>query len=185
MRIYGSNDIKFNMRVFTVKRNFLLFILLLFLALLGCQKETRVAREGDAAPDFGLESISGDKVRLSELRGKVVLVNFWASWCPPCREEIPSLFSLNAALSGKNFRMLAVAIDEGGRETIENFFRKTGVSLPALFDPGGHVGKLYGITGVPETFVIDKRGTIRKKIVGPVDWANPEMIRYFDDLASN
>ncbi len=173
------------MRKLKAKRYFVLFISVLFLSVTGCRNEIPVPHEGDAAPDFTLESISGNKVRLSELRGKVVLVNFWASWCPPCREEIPSLFSLNAALTGKNFRMLAVAIDEGGRETIENFFRKTGVSLPALFDPGGLAGKRYGITGVPETFIIDKRGVIRKKVVGPIDWADPEMIRYLGALAAN
>lgn len=185
MQIRGSNGIQFCMREFRVKRYFFLFISFIFLTAAGCQKEMPVPHEGDEAPDFTLESISGDKVRLAELRGKIVLVNFWASWCPPCREEVPSLFSLNAAMAGKNFRLLAVAIDEGGRGSIENFFRKTGVSLPALFDPGGLVGKRYGITGVPETFIIDKQGKIRKKIVGPIDWADPEMIRYLDGLAVN
>jgi len=162
-----------------------LFISLLFLALTGCPDKAPVPREGASAPDFTLEGVSGEKVRLSDLRGKVVLLNFWASWCPPCREEIPSLFTLNAALTGKNFRMLAVAIDEGGRDQVMEFFRRTGVSLPALFDPGGNVGKSYGITGVPETFVIDKQGVIRKKVIGPIEWTDPGMMGYISNLANS
>ncbi len=163
----------------------LLFLSLMFLAGTGCRNENPVPREGAPAPDFTLESISGEKVRLSEMHGRVVLLNFWASWCPPCREEIPSLFTLNSALTGKNFRLLAVAIDEGGRDAVIRFFKRTGVSLPTVFDPGGFIGKRYGITGVPETFVIDKQGIIRKKVIGPIDWTGPEMMGYINKLANS
>ncbi len=178
--IYTSVD-----RRFAVKKILILFISIVFLAVTGCSNDTPVPREGSVAPNFTLESISGDKVSLSELRGKVVLLNFWASWCPPCREEIPSLYTLNAAMSGKNFRLLAVAIDEGGRDAVAQFFRRTGVSLPTLFDPGGPVGKRYGITGVPETFVIDKHGIVRKKVVGPLEWGDPGIIGYLNKLANS
>ncbi len=166
-----------------MKKILILFIAALFLTFTGCSNKSPAPREGDAAPDFTLESISGDKVSLSELRGKVVLLNFWASWCPPCRDEIPSLYTLNAAMSGKNYRLLAVAIDEGGRNAVSQFLKKTGVSLPVLVDPGGVVAKRYGITGVPETFVIDRMGKIRKKVVGPIDWTEPEMIKYLNKLS--
>jgi thiol-disulfide isomerase/thioredoxin len=172
-------------RRFTVKKILFLFISALLLAVTGCRNEAPVPHEGASAPDFNLESISGNKVRMSEMRGKVVLLNFWASWCSPCREEIPSLISLNAALTGKNFQLLAVAIDEGGRDAVMQFFSRTRVSLPTLFDPGGLAGRRYGIRGVPETFVIDKHGIIRKKVVGPIDWTDPEMIGYINKLAKS
>ncbi len=168
-----------------MKRILVLSASILFLTVMGCRNDAPVPREGAVSPDFTLESFSGGNVSLSELRGKVVLLNFWASWCPPCREEIPSLYTLNSVMSGKNFRLLAVAIDEGGRDAVAQFFGRMGVSLPTLFDPGGHVGKRYGITGVPESFVIDKHGIIRKKVVGPLDWNDPGIIGYINKLANS
>jgi len=165
-----------------VKKSICLFLALLLIVITGCRRDAPVAREGESAPDFTLTGLSGEKVRLSDFRGKVILLNFWASWCPPCREEIPALVSLEKAMAGKDFRMLAVAIDKGGRDAIVEFFRRQGVTLPVLLDSDGSVGKTYGITGVPETFVIDKKGTIRKKIIGPIDWSDISVIRYLDNL---
>jgi peroxiredoxin len=165
-----------------VKANLFLIIGVVLLVLTGCKSETPAPREGEPAPDFELTALSGEKVRLSGLRGKVVLLNFWASWCPPCREEIPSLVTLNAKLPARDFQLLAVAIDKGGREAISAFFGKTGVILPTLLDSDGLVAKEYGITGVPETFVIDKQGIIRKKVIGPIDWSDPAVIRHLDSL---
>jgi peroxiredoxin len=167
-----------------MKKIIVLVVSLFLLAVTGCHKDVPAPKEGDAAPDFKLTSLSGPDVRLSDLRGKVVLVNFWASWCPPCREEIPSLVTLNTVMSGKNFRMLAVSQDVGGREAVAGFFKKLGISLPTLFDPDASVGKKYGITGVPETFIVDGNGIIRKKVVGPTDWSSPGMIRFISDLAA-
>jgi peroxiredoxin len=168
---------------FKVKKCICLFLALLLIIVTGCRREVPVAREGKPAPDFTLSGVSGEKVRLAEFRGKVVLLNFWASWCPPCREEIPALINLDKAMVGKDFRMLAVAIDKGGRDTIVEFLRHQEVSLPVLLDPDGSVAKTYGITGVPETFIIDKMGKIRKKIVGPIDWSDISVIRYLNKLA--
>ena len=167
---------------FKVKKSICLFLALLLIVITGCRRDAPVAREGESAPDFTLTGLSGEKVRLSDFRGKVILLNFWASWCPPCREEIPALVSLEKAMAGKDFRMLAVAIDKGGRDAIVEFLKREGVTLPVLLDPDGSVGKTYGITGVPETFVIDKKGTIRKKIIGPIDWSDISVIRYLDNL---
>lgn len=111
-----------------------------------------------------------------------MLLNFWATWCPPCQEEVPSLARLNSRMKGLPFRMLAVSVDEGGAETVERFFRKAGIRLPALIDPSGAVARLYGIRGVPETFVIDRQGVIRKKVVGPIVWDDPVMVSYLEDL---
>ncbi len=142
-------------------------------ALWGCAREEKPALEGNPAPEFTLKNLAGQDVKLADLRGKVVLVNFWATWCPPCREEIPSMERLNKAMAGKPFQMLAISIDEGGKGAVEGLFSKAGVTLPALLDPGQKTGKRYGITGVPETFIVDKKGVILKKVVGPIDWSDP------------
>jgi peroxiredoxin len=138
--------------------------------------------EGNQAPDFTLNDLSGRPIQLSSLKGKVVLLNFWATWCPPCREEVPSLVNLNRVMQGKAFQMLAVSIDEGGKDAVASFFKKTGVVLPALLDTQGKVSLLYGTSGVPETFVIDGQGVIVKKVMGGLDWNSTEVISYLDGL---
>ena len=92
------------------------------------------------------------------------------------------MVKLNSQMAGKPFRMLALSIDEGGKGAVEEFFQRTGQSLPALLDGDQQVGKLYGITGVPETFVIDKKGVIMKKIVGGMDWSSPEVVSFLEGL---
>jgi thiol-disulfide isomerase/thioredoxin len=157
---------------------------LVLLCLSACTVDTESRIQGKAAPDFTLEAVSGQKTTLSDLRGNVVLVNFWASWCSPCREEIPSLVRLQKAMSGRSFRMLPIAVDNGGREPVRRYLNRSGISLSTLLDPQNIVGRQYGITGIPETFIVDKEGTIAKKIVGPLEWDAPEMVRYLSDLAS-
>ncbi|ACH40405.1 apocytochrome c disulfide reductase lipoprotein ResA [Citrifermentans bemidjiense Bem] len=162
----------------------ILAVLLLLLAVMasGCSKKEVPAQEGAAAPDFTLSDLSGKQVQLSSLKGKVVLVNFWATWCPPCREEIPSMVKLNQIMQGKNFQMLAISIDEGGKQAVQEFFRQNGVTLPALLDTDGSVSRRYGTTGVPETFIVDGKGMIRKKVIGGVEWSSPEVVGYLEGL---
>jgi len=164
-----------------MKRYLCLALALLLLALPACSRKQQPALQGNPAPDFTLKDLAGTSIKLSDLRGKVVVLNFWATWCPPCREEIPSMMRLNSAMAGKDFRMLAISIDEGGKDAVEGFFRKSGMSLPALLDTDQAVGKRYGLTGVPETFVIDKKGVILKKVVGAMDWSSPAVIEYLDN----
>lgn len=160
----------------------LVLIISVFVLLAACSKEVTPPKEGSTAPDFIIRDASGKSLQLSDLRGTVVLLNFWATWCPPCQEEVPALSRLNAAMSGKGFRMLAVSIDEGGSDAVESFFRKTGYRLPTFLDPGSKIGKMYGITGVPETFIIDPQGIIRRKVVGPLSWDDPSVISYLSKL---
>ncbi|BCG48593.1 Thiol:disulfide oxidoreductase related to ResA [Citrifermentans bremense] len=165
-----------------MKRIFWVLLLVIAVAVSGCSKKEVPAQEGAAAPDFTLQDLSGKQVQLSSLKGKVVLVNFWATWCPPCREEIPSMVKLNQVMQGKNFQMLAISVDEGGKQAVQEFFRQNGVSLPALFDTDGSVSRRYGTTGVPETFIVDGKGIIRKKVIGGVDWSAPEVLQYLEGL---
>lgn len=162
------------------------------LAVVGCTKKEEGrggslsggAAEGKQAVDFTLKDLQGKDVRLADLSGKVVMLNFWATWCPPCRAEIPSMVKLNEQMAGKPFQMLCVSIDDGGKEDVEAFFKREGVQLPALTDPGSTVGKQYGITGVPETFIIDKKGKVVKKVIGGLDWGAPDVVTFLTDLTN-
>lgn len=142
-----------------------------------------VASIGDAAPDFQLEDTGGNKVSLSALRGKVVLVNFWATWCPPCRAEMPSMEELYKLMAGEEFVMLAINVEENGREAVTEFLQKSPHSFPILYDDQGLVQRLYGVYRFPESFVIRKDGMIDDKVIGAIDWAHPETVKYFMALA--
>jgi thiol-disulfide isomerase/thioredoxin len=166
-----------------MKRFFCLLLLVLLFVLPGCTREEKPAVVGNPAPKFSLKDLDGREVKLADLRGKVVLLNFWATWCPPCREEIPSMMRLNQAMAGKQFQMLAVSINEGGAQEVAAYFKQSGTNLPALLDPTQGVAKRYGLTGVPESFVIDKKGVILKKVVGTVDWSDPAAIQFMTDAA--
>jgi len=166
-----------------MKRIILVFLLLFIVVLPACSRKeaTKPPGEGKPAPDFILPDLAGRPTRLADLRGKVVLVNFWATWCPPCREEVPSMAKLNQLMAGKPFQMLAVSIDQGGKEAVEAFFKQAETTLPVLLDANGATSKLYGITGVPETFVLDKKGVIMKKVIGAMDWSAPEVVKFLDE----
>ena len=156
------------------------------LLLASCNKNvantTVTIKENSPAPEVTITGINGAAVKLSELKGKVVLLNFWATWCPPCRDEIPSMVKLNNIIGGKSFQMLAVSIDEGGRAAVESFLKSSGMNLPAYIDSDNRAARTYGIKGVPETFIIDKQGILVKKIIGPIEWDNPEVVAFLDNL---
>jgi len=165
-----------------MKRLVSILLILCIITLTACSRKesSRPAIEGKPAPDFTVRDLAGKETRLSDLKGKVALVNFWATWCPPCRGEVPSMAELNRIMAGKPFQMLAISIDQGGKEAVEAFFRQTNTSLPAYLDSNGAIGKMYGITGVPETFVIDRKGVIIKKIIGPLEWNSPEVVSFLN-----
>lgn len=171
-----------------MKRVLFFTIFIMIFALSACNKpdlgkSSSVAREKSPAPDITVTSLAnGDTLKLSDLKGKVVMLNFWATWCPPCREEIPSMMKLNSAMAGKPFQMLAVSIDEGGKQDVESFFKGSGYNLPTYFDPTGIAPKAYGVTGVPESFIIDKNGLLVKKVIGGLAWDSAEVISFLDGL---
>ena len=155
------------------------------LSVTGCSKQASAPpQEGKPAPDFTLKDMDGRDVHLKELQGKVVMVNFWATWCPPCRGEIPSMVKLNTAMAGKPFQMLAISIDEGGVAAVADFFARHKSSLPTLLDTGLTVSKMYGTTGVPETFLVDKKGIVVKKVIGAMDLNDPQLLQYLHDLCN-
>ena len=134
------------------------------------------------APDFTFPGLDGKMVSLTDLRGKVVLLNIWATWCAPCVEEMPSMEKLYQALKDEGLEILAVSIDETGTDAVRPFMKKHRLSFPALIDINGIINNLYQTTGVPESFIIDKQGIIVDKVVGARNWASPTAIRYFREL---
>jgi thiol-disulfide isomerase/thioredoxin len=116
------------------------------------------------------------------LRGKVVLVNFWATWCPPCRAEMPSMEKLNEAMADEDFVMLAINVEENGRSVVPDFLQKTPHKFSILYDDKGIAQNLYGVYKFPESFVVRKDGIIDDKVIGAIDWAHPDTIEYFMGL---
>lgn len=124
------------------------------------------------APDFAARDLQGQVVRLSDLRGKVVFLNLWATWCEPCRQEMPAMEMLYRELGKDNFVMLAVSEDANGQEAVRPFVAEFGFTFPVLLSPDGDVGRKYGITGYPETYIIDKAGQVVVHFIGPRNWAD-------------
>jgi peroxiredoxin len=137
---------------------------------------------GRPAPDFSLPDLSGNRLALSAYRGRVVLVNIWATWCPPCVKEMPSMEALYQRFQRDDFEILAVSIDVLGRKAVAPFMEKNELTFPALLDPDAAIAKSYGTTGVPESFIIDRGGILIKKIIGPIDWGSADAIGVIRDL---
>jgi peroxiredoxin len=129
------------------------------------------------APDFVLEDMRGNAVRMSNFRGKVVFVNVWTTWCEPCRAEMPAMEVLYRRMPDDGFVMLAVSADADGREVVEPFVRELGLTFPVLLDPDGQVPGRYGVTGYPETFIVDRNGRVVAHEIGPREWSDPRYER--------
>lgn len=137
---------------------------------------------GHPLPDFNLPDLQGSGVQLLALRGKVVFINIWATWCPPCVEEMPTIQRLYDRLHERGLEILAISIDALGAQVVAPFMQQYGLTFPALLDPTGSIERLYRTGGVPESFVIDKQGRLVEKVVGPHDWSHPQMIAMFERL---
>ena len=130
---------------------------------------------GMQAPDFNLPDMQGKTQRLSDYRGKVVLLNFWATWCKPCKEEMPSMEILWQNFKTEDFVMLAISMDRvTTKKDIPPFIESLRLSFPILTDSWGQTDKRYKLLGVPETYIIDQQGILREKVIGPRDWTTPE-----------
>lgn len=133
---------------------------------------------GKEAPDFSLPNLEDKQVRLSDYRGKVVFVNFWATWCKPCREEMPSMEVLHKSLEKDGLVVLAVSIDRvTTKKDIPPFIKSMNLTFPVLVDSWGQTDKRYKLMGVPETYIIDQEGVLREKVIGPRDWTRMDSLR--------
>ncbi|MEO8603745.1 MAG: TlpA disulfide reductase family protein [bacterium] len=154
-------------------------------AVVGIQHLQRGGGDGYSAVDFTLPDLAGTPVRLSDLRGKIVFLNLWATWCPPCRAEMPSMQALYQRLQGREFAMLAVSEDSDGAKSVAPFVQDLGLTFPVLLDADNHLPARYGVTGYPETFIIDRTGNVVKHVIGPEAWDRPEMVAYIEALLAN
>ncbi|OGV97629.1 MAG: hypothetical protein A3I04_03600 [Nitrospinae bacterium RIFCSPLOWO2_02_FULL_39_110] len=141
--------------------------------------------EGTPAPDFTLPDLNGTNHSLSNYKGKVVFLNIWATWCKPCKDEMPSMEKLYQKFKNRDFVMLAVSVDKDGKKAVEPFMREYGLTFPALLDPSGVTSKLYKTTGVPETFIIAKNGIVIHKVIGPRDWSKEPVFEAFERIISS
>lgn len=148
---------------------FLLVIcsLALLFVTVSCKSRGKAVIEEGRAPDFTLDDIQGNKVSLSALRGRVVLLEFWATWCPPCRDSVPEMNELYEKFKGKDFALLAISLDEGqsALSTVASFVKERGIAYTVLIDDG-RVSSDYGVTNIPTIFIVDKSGKIARKHVG-------------------
>ena len=134
-----------------------------------------IIRPGQPAPDFSLPAFSGETVRLSDLKGQVVLVNLWATWCPPCKQEMPAIDAFYRAHREAGFTVLMVNVQEDGG-TVQAFIKANDFSFPALLDTQGELMNLYGVHGLPTTFIIDRNGRVRHIQTGAITQAELETI---------
>ncbi|MEK6526146.1 MAG: TlpA disulfide reductase family protein [Nitrospirota bacterium] len=126
---------------------------------------------GKTAPDFKLPDLGDKDVRLLDFRGKVVFLNFWATWCKPCREEMPSMEVLYKNFERDGLVVLAISIDRvTTKKDIPPFVKSLNLTFPILIDSWGQTDKRYKLMGVPETYIIDQQGVLREKVIGPRDW---------------
>ena len=127
------------------------------------------------APSLGFQALEGGETSLADFRGKVVLVNFWATWCAPCVREMPSLERLHTALEGEGFAVLAVSQDRGGAGVVAPFLARLDLQrLPVYLDPKGKLARAFALKGLPTSFVIDRQGRVVAGLVGPAEWDTPE-----------
>jgi peroxiredoxin len=167
---------------------FPLTIALLTLGLAGCYHGSKPSSIGKPAPDFTITD-SERSVTLSQLRGKIVVLNFWATWCPPCVEEMPSLVGMQKQMLAKGVVVLAVSVDDDAND-YHKFLKDHGIDLLTIRDPGNRndqgvtavVASRYGTFKFPETYIIDRNGVIQRKFIGPIDWSQAEIVEYLSRM---
>lgn len=147
-----------------------IFVLFLILPMLFCSKKKEAESSTDVnaklAPYFTLPDVNGKMVSLRDFKGKVLILDFWATWCPPCREEIPHFQNLYAQYKGKGLEIIGIAIDQGGRAAVKPFVEANRISYTILIGSEEVTNTYGGIIGIPTTFVVDRKGNIVKKYVG-------------------
>lgn len=158
---------------------FLVALLTLLLAA-GCYTGSRPPHLGNPAKDFSVRD-SDHQVSLNQFHGQVVIVNFWATWCPPCVEELPSLIDMQNRLRSRGVVVLGVSIDID-EDAYHRFIKQKNVNFVTVRDPKQTVAGMYGTSGWPESYIIDRQGVLRRKIVGPIDWNSPEVVQFLNKL---
>ncbi len=157
-----------------------ILLIALIVVVSGTMRE-RIVVAGDKAPDFKITADNGRQISRANFGGKVLVLNFWATWCPPCIEEIPSLDAMQKQLAGSGVVVLAVSVDKN-EKAYKDFLSRAGVAFTTTRDPEANVSAEYGTFKYPETYVIDRNGKVVQKIIGPTDWTDPKMVSYIRSL---
>jgi peroxiredoxin len=171
-----------------VRRLSFLFLLVAGLALFAAGGQQTPAQDprpevGHPAPDFTLPTLTGNTIRLSDFRGKkTVLINFWATWCAPCRLEMPTMEKAYQKYKGNGLEILAISVDAGPKSAVKNFMDELRLTFPALLDPKMEVLHLYRLSAIPASYLVDKHGIIRFKELGYRDWTNKESTRLLEQV---
>jgi len=155
-------------------------ILTILLTLSGCYGGSRPPNIGTAAPGFTVQD-ADRKISLDEFRGKVVVLNFWATWCPPCIEEMPSLVQMQQKMKAKGVEVVAISVD-ADQDAYQDFLKQHNIDLLTVRDPDQKSNNLYGTFKFPETYIIDRQGVLRRKFIGAIDWGTPEILEYLGKL---
>jgi len=141
-----------------------------------------IIKAGDQAPDFRVPASDGKYISLSDLRGSVVLVHFWATWCPPCVEEMPTLDKLYRTFANTDLKILAVSVDETATQSVVPFMQKSNLSVPVYYNPDRSIANLYGTFKFPETYIINRQGVVQYKVIGSRDWSDAETTKVLKEL---
>jgi cytochrome c biogenesis protein CcmG/thiol:disulfide interchange protein DsbE len=171
-----------------LKNKALILLIIIFLGIVIAffiirhQYTPSITRVGLPAPDIKLTDINKNNLKLSGLKGSVIFINFWATWCPPCIDEMPSIERLSKQLAGNSeFKMVTILYNDT-EEKAYKYMKEMGYTFPVYLDPGGSAAEKFGITGVPETYIIDKKGILRNKVIGPSEWDSTYVIEELSKL---
>ncbi|MFQ5881741.1 MAG: peroxiredoxin family protein [Candidatus Methylomirabilales bacterium] len=159
-------------------------LLLLLLMVLPARAQHPAPESDHLAPDFSLPDLQGKMVSLSQYKGKVVLLNFWATWCPPCRLEMPTMEKAYRKYKAQGFKVVAVSVDAGPKSVVNHFLRELGLSFQVLLDPQMATLRTFRSFSLPTSFVIDRQGVIRFRELGYRDWTDPESTKLLEALLS-
>lgn len=147
---------------------------------MACYTGSRPPHVGAAAKEFSVND-SDHNVSLNQFRGQVVVLNFWATWCPPCNQELPSIMDMQKRLRSRGVAVLGVSIDVDG-DRYHRFLKERNVNFVTVRDPEQKVANMYGTSMWPESYIIDRQGVLRRKIVGPINWDSPEIMQFLSKL---
>ena len=159
-------------------------IILIILVISGAVDISRAGKEEKiAAPDFTLMTMDNKKVSLKDFKGKYIFLNFWATWCGPCIDEMPSMERLYQKFkTRKNFAMLAVSIDKAGTDAVKKFMTENKLTFSVLLDRDSEVAGAYGVMGIPSTYLIDTQGFVINRAVGARAWDTKDSIEFFEKM---
>ncbi|MFA6170637.1 MAG: TlpA disulfide reductase family protein [Candidatus Margulisiibacteriota bacterium] len=164
------------------KTFYLLFLVVCLAGLVWGMGEKEPAASKKELLDFTLPDLAGKPIKLSDYRGKVIMLNFWATWCPPCRSEMPIMQKLHEKMADKPFVIVAVNLERGAGDAVCKFVAKEGYTFKVLLDNEGEVAGRYSIYSIPTTYVINKKGKVVDKLIGARDWLSDEYLKAWSKL---